>query len=64
MAFVLHIPIVISCLLEQVVTYFNKAYSLRKHEAVFSHQQERYSYKEQGSQVKKKINKNIQEQTE
>ena len=30
MAFVLHVPIVIHCLLECLVTYFNEVYSLKK----------------------------------
>ena len=34
MAFALHVPIVIPCLLESVVTYF-KVYCLKEHEAVF-----------------------------
>ena len=37
MAFVLHFPIVIPCLIERVVTYFNVcslSYSLKEHEAV------------------------------
>ena len=36
MAFVIDVPIVIPFLLEPVVNYFNKVYSLKKHEAVFS----------------------------
>ena len=35
-AFVLHVPIVIPCLLECVVTYFNEVHSLKEHEADFS----------------------------
>ena len=35
MALALHVPIVISCLLECVVTYFNEVYSLKEHEVVF-----------------------------
>ena len=35
MAFVLHAPIVIACLLERAVTYFNEYFSLKGHEAVF-----------------------------
>ena len=38
MAFVLHFPIVIPCLIERVVTYFNVynlSYSLKEHKAVF-----------------------------
>ena len=35
MAFVLHVPIVMSCLVECVFTYFNKVCSLKEHEAVF-----------------------------
>ena len=35
MTFALHDPIVIPCLLEWVVTYFNEAYSLKEHNAVF-----------------------------
>ena len=31
MVFVLHVPIVIPCLLEGMVTYFNKVYSLKEH---------------------------------
>ena len=37
MAFVLHFPIVIPCLIERVVTYFNVcslSYSLKEHEAI------------------------------
>ena len=34
MAFVLHAPIVIPCVLEHVVTYFKEVYSLKGHEAV------------------------------
>ena len=34
MAFALHVPIVIPCLLESAVTYF-KVYCLKEHEAVF-----------------------------
>ena len=34
-AFVLHVPIVITCLLECMVTYFIEVYSLKEHEAVF-----------------------------
>ena len=33
-AFVLHVPIVIYCLLEHVATYFNEVYNLRE-QAVF-----------------------------
>ena len=35
MAFVLNVPIVIPCLLEHVLTYYNEVYSLKEHEAVF-----------------------------
>ena len=35
MAFVLHVPIVIPCLVECVVSYFNEVFSLKEHEAVF-----------------------------
>ena len=35
MAFVLHVPIVIVCLVECVVTFFSEVYSLKEHEAVF-----------------------------
>ena len=34
MAFVLHVPIAIPCLVECKVTYFNKVSSLKEHEAV------------------------------
>ena len=34
-AFDLHVSIVIPCLLEQVVTYFNEVYSLKENETVF-----------------------------
>ena len=35
MSFVLHAPMVILCLLERVVTYFNEYFSLKGHETVF-----------------------------
>ena len=35
MSFALHVPIVMPCLVECVATYFNQAYSLKKHETVF-----------------------------
>ena len=35
MAFVLHVPIVIPCLAECVVTYLNEVHSLKENEAVF-----------------------------
>ena len=39
MAFVLHVPIVIPCLLELVFTYFNEVYNLKEYEAVFLRRQ-------------------------
>ena len=35
MAFALHVPIVIPCLRERVVTFFNKVYTLKEYEVVF-----------------------------
>ena len=35
MAFVLHVTNVTPCLLERVITYFNKVYSLKEHVAIF-----------------------------
>ena len=35
MAFVLHVPIAIPCLLEYRFTYFTEVYSLKEHETVF-----------------------------
>lgn len=35
MAFVLHVTNVTPCLLERVITYFSKVYSLKKHAAIF-----------------------------
>ena len=35
MAFVLHVPIVIPCLLEYVFTYLKKVYGLKERETVF-----------------------------
>ena len=34
MAFLLHVPIVIPCLLEYAFTYFREVYSLNEHETV------------------------------
>ena len=38
-AFVIHVPILIPCLLERVVTYFNEIYSLKENEVVFLNRQ-------------------------
>ena len=38
-AFVFHVPVVITCLLECIVIYLNKVYSLKEHEAVFLRRQ-------------------------
>ena len=38
-AFVFHVLVVITCLLECIVIYLNKVYSLKEHEAVFLRRQ-------------------------
>lgn len=40
MAFVLHVTNVTPCLLERVITYFNKVYSLKEQETVFLKRQD------------------------
>ena len=48
-AFLLHNFIVILCLLELVVTYFNKIYSLKEHKAIFLKKQNLIFYLVAGS---------------
>ena len=38
MAFFLHVPILIPCLVECVVTYFNEVYNLKEHRGCFFEQ--------------------------
>ena len=40
-AFVLHVPIVITCLLECMVTYFNEIYSQKEYETVYLKRQKK-----------------------